>query len=198
VSTPPSAYDGPADPSSPPDLAEPEEDAAPVRRSGFAKDAAVIVGSMALLGVLCGVLWAVLVDPAQLIRTNAPCQSIPTGSTCVGQDELQLSRQFAAEGWYAVIAAVTALMCGLAFGFWRRRDPMATLLLLMVGCAVAAVLMLWTGQLLGPSDPTSMLESAAVGKRADVPLDVAGIAAYLAWPMPALLGILVALFSRSD
>jgi len=158
----------------------------------------IIVGSMALLGVLCGVLWTLLVDPAQLIRLDAPCQASPTGSTCVGQDELQLSRQFASDGWYAVIAAVTALVCGLVFGFWRRRDPLATLLLVMVGCAVAATLMLWTGMLLGPDDPTAMLASAAVGDRADAPLDVAGPAVYLAWPVPALVGILIALLSRSD
>ena len=66
------------------------------------------------------------------------------------------------------------------------------------GLVVAAALMLWTGLLLGPDDPTTMLESAAVGTRADAPLEVAGTAVYLAWPMPALVGILIALLSRSD
>ena len=102
------------------------------------------------------------------------------------------------EAYSGMPLALRSMACGLVFGFLRRRDPLATVLLVMVGCVVAAALMLWTGLLLGPDDPTTMLESAAVGTRADAPLEVAGTAVYLAWPMPALVGILIALLSRSD
>jgi xanthosine utilization system XapX-like protein len=154
---------------------------------------------MTVIGILCGVLWWALVEPSQLVRLQ----------DAVGQDELGLSRDFSATGWYTVIALVAGLLSGLLFGFLRRRDPLVTLLLVLAGCCVAAVLMQWTGYLLGPDDPASMLQDAAVGTRADAPLELHGTlikvagdlvvhTAYLAWPIGALVGLLIPLLSRTD
>jgi len=153
-----------------------------------AKDALVIIGLMALLGVVCGFLWSQLAEPDQLIRFKEG----------VGQDELQLSRVFGVDGWYAVIAAVAAFLAGLVFGFWRTRDLLATLVLLLVGCAVAAAVMWGVGHVLGPDDPSTLLQHADVGDTADAPLDRPAWAVFLAWPVPALAGILVPLLFGRD
>jgi len=171
----------------------------PASLRDVALDLLVVVGGMAAIGVLCGVLWWAVVEPAQLIRLQ----------DSVGQDELELSRDFGATGWYTVIAVVAGFLSGLVFGFLRRRDPLVTLLLVLAGCAVAAVLMQWTGHLLGPDDPAAALAEASVGTRADAPLELHGTlvqiagdpllhTAYLAWPIGALVGLLIPLLSRTD
>jgi hypothetical protein len=154
----------------------------------LAKDVLAIIGGMALVGIVCGVIWSHVVHPAQMIRYDKG----------IGQDEVELSKMFAMDGWYAVISAVAALGCGLFFGFTRHRDPLATLLLVVLGCVAAAYLTKLTGHVLGPGDPVDVLRSAPVGARADVRLDVQGGATYLAWPIPALFGNLLALMTRAD
>lgn len=178
-------YAGPVDPSWPPPYLdpEPEPDYGPLL-----KDAVVVLGSMIGLGILCGVLWTVLVEPPQLIRYEGG----------VGRDAIQMTRIFGMDGWYAVIAAGAALVAGLGFGLWRRRDPLATLLLVLGGSVLAAFFMLATGQALGPQDPTDFLMSAPLGTSRDVPLEVVGAVTYIAWPLPALIGQLIALVSRTD
>jgi hypothetical protein len=196
----PEDHDGATDPL-PPSEAEPVKDPAeraPASSSDVARDVLVVLGGMAVIGILCGVLWWALVEPSQLVRLQ----------DAVGQDELGLSRDFSATGWYTVIALVAGLLSGLLFGFLRRRDPLVTLFLVLAGCCVAAVLMFGTGYLLGPDDPTTGLETAAVGTRADAPLELHGTlmriddlvvyTAYLAWPIGALVGLLIPLLSRTD
>lgn len=185
---PPTAEGVPVDPAPTSTLA----DAAPDDGSGglthAAQDAGRILGSFALLGVLCGVAWLLLVDPAQKVRVEGG----------VGQSEIELARMFGYDGWYAVIAAAVALIAGLVLSNWRSRDPLATLLFVLAGSALAAVLMQGTGYLLGPADPAAVLRDAPLGTTADVQMTVSGLATYLAWPMAALLGALISLLSRSD
>jgi hypothetical protein len=177
------------DPSWPPPYPEDHGETGPkVSVTEVLADVAVIVGGMALLGVIAGVVWARVATPPQLIRYQHN----------IGQDELQLSRLFAVDGWYAVIAAVGGLVGGLGFALLRRRDELVTLLLTVVGCVVAAFLMKATGHLLGPGDPTAALREAPVGAHVDAQLELKSFASMLAWPFTALVGGLVPLLSRSD
>ncbi|HSV39088.1 MAG TPA: hypothetical protein VLI04_10035 [Nocardioidaceae bacterium] len=185
-SYPPPAYSGPIDPSWPPPYIDEEPldyDPAPLLM-----DVVTIVGSLLVLSVACGAIWAAVVTPAQLIHFDG----------AVARDMIQYGAIFGMDGWYAAIGGAAGLSAGLALGLWRRRDPLATLVLLMAGCALAAVVMRWTGTLLGPTDPTSFLQTAPIGTSADGPIDVTGAATYLAWPIPALIGNLIALVSRTD
>lgn len=185
---PPSPYGGPVDPSWPPPFPEEGSSRGPMDVRGLVRDLAFIVGGLAVLGVVCGVIWSQAVDPVQLTRTESG----------IGQGELQLSRAFNADGWFVVVGAAGGLLGGLAAGFTRRRDLVATVLLVVVGCAVAALLMRLTGEALGPADPTRMLEAAEVGDTADAPLELTGFAPYLAWPIATFLGLLVPLLAQSD
>jgi len=184
----PTAEGAPPDPAWPPPL---PEDVPDVRAEGLqlaAKDAGIIIGVFVVLGVLCGVLWLLLVDPAQRVRVDGG----------VGQDEIELARMFGYDGWYAVIAAPTALIAGLVLTTWRSRDPLATLLLVVAACVLAALVMQGTGYLLGPADPVKVLTDAPIGATADVQMEISGLSTYLAWPVPALLGSLISLLSRTD
>ena len=151
-------------------------------------DVGVILGGMVVIGIVCGFVWSRVVTPPQLIRFE----------TSIGQDELQLSRVFAMDGWYAIVAAGGGLLGGITFGLLRKRDALVTLLLILVGCVAAAFLMKVTGHVLGPDDPSAALRKAAVGTHAEGQLELNSFAPYLAWPLGALFGALIPLLSRSD
>lgn len=152
------------------------------------RDVAVVLATMVAVGVVAGVVWAVAFDPIQFVRLDDR----------VGQDELALSADFGMTGSYFLVAVVAGGLCGAALGWWRDHDPLVTLGLLVLGSVVAAFLMKHTGQLLGPADPTAMLQASAVGARADAPLKLEDEQALLAWPIGSLVGLLIPLLGRSD
>jgi hypothetical protein len=92
------------------------------------RDLAVVLGGMLVLGVLCGVLWWLLVDPAAYTKLR-------DGGVMQEED---LSKQFSADGLYVVIAAVAGLASGIALIWWRVRDVLLTSVLLVLGAVLAA------------------------------------------------------------
>ena len=157
-------------------------------RPGVARgDAAVVLGVLLLLGLVGGVLWWLLVDPAAYTKTR-------TGGV---MSEADLSRQFSADGVYAVIAAVAGLVTGLVMSWWRSRDPLLTSVLLVLGAVLAAAVMALTGHLLGPGDPGAALRAAKVGTRVPIPLEVDAFTIYLVWPVAVLAGALVVLLNTA-
>lgn len=175
----------PADPSA--DLAGGSDpDPAAGTAGGPAADIAAVLGSYLVLGLVGGVLWWLLVDPAMFTKVGG-------GGGSMG--ELQLAQRFAGDGWYAVIAAVGGLVAGVALTWWRMRDLLLTTVLLLVGAGIAAAVMAVTGHLLGPGDPDAALAAAAPGAHVPVPLTVHAKAGYLVWPIASLVGALVVLWS---
>jgi hypothetical protein len=151
------------------------------------RDVAVVMGTFLVLGVLCGVLWWLVVPPAEFTKLR-------TGGS---MGEVDLGRQFNADGWYVVIAAVVGTATGLALSWWRSRDPLLTSALLLAGSAVAAAAMALTGHLLGPGPTRALLASAKVGARVPEQLDVDTFAAYLGWPVAVLLGACIVLLGKT-
>ncbi|HZJ04881.1 MAG TPA: hypothetical protein VFD59_05360 [Nocardioidaceae bacterium] len=151
-----------------------------------AKEAAVIVAICALLGVGCGVLWWLLVDPAMITK-------VAEGGS-VG--ELELGKRFDPDGWYAVIAALSGLLAGGLLTWWRSRDPILTTVLVLFGAGVAAAVMAVTGWLLGSVDPDVALAAVEVGGKVPEQLIVTAQAAYLVWPIAMLVGALMVLWSQ--
>jgi hypothetical protein len=158
---------------------------APSPLRATAVDAGVVVGSYLLLGLVCGVVWWLLVDPATYTKVG------DGGS----MGELELGNRFNGDGWYAVIAGVTGLVSGVLLTWWRSRDFLVTVVLLVAGAAVAAAVMAWTGHWLGPGDPDAALKAAEVGEQVPVQLEVTAQASYLVWPITALIGALIVLWS---
>jgi uncharacterized membrane protein YeaQ/YmgE (transglycosylase-associated protein family) len=131
------------------------------------------------------VLWPQLVDPVLFTRT----------ANGITSDETALAHQFDADGWYVVISAVGGAMAGAVLTSWRGRDPVVTVLLLVVGAALAAFVMRELGTALGPPPVQPVLRGAKVGATAPAPIDVHARAAYVVWPVATLLAAALALWT---
>jgi hypothetical protein len=154
------------------------------------RDVEIVVGGLLLLGIVGGVLWWLLVSPAEFTRLRA-------GGV---MSENELGKRFAADGVYVVIAAVAGLLSGLVLSWWRSRDPLLTSALLLLGSAVAAAAMAVTGHLLGPGDPGPALQAARIGARVPEQLSVSvshDFSVYLVWPVAVLGGALLVLLGRA-
>jgi hypothetical protein len=151
------------------------------------RDVAVVLGTYLVLGLVAGLLWWLLVDPATFTKVG--------GGTGGSMGEVQLARRFDADGWFCVLAVLGGFGSGLALTWWRRRDPLLVTVLVVLGAAGAAAVMAVTGHLLGPGDPDAALRDATVGQHVPVRLAVQARAAYLVWPIAALVGALVVLWS---
>lgn len=151
---------------------------------GLALDAVVVIGAFALAGLAAGVLWPHLVRPVTVTRTNA---GIVTG-------ELDLSHRIDNDGWYSVLAAVGGLVLGVVLVLWRRSNEVVTVLLVTSGSFLAAWLSAVLGTALGPGDPQKALAHAAVGATAPDRVTVSAHAAYLVWPIAAVVGAVVVLW----
>lgn len=167
---------------------------------GAGRDVVVVLGSLLVLGLLCGVLWSLVASPAEFTKV----------SNGASMDEDQIGRQFAVDGWYVVIGALAGLGAGLVLAWKRSRDPLLTTVLLVVGSVLAAVVMALVGHLLGPGDPRAALRAAKVGGHVPQRLDVGlrpvrpfgpylrdTAALYLCWPVGALAGALFVLLGRA-
>lgn len=156
------------------------------RRRGAGADVLVVLGCLLVLGILCGVLWWLLVDPAEFVRVRS--------GGAMG--EVELGKRFDADGWYVVLAFVAGLPAGAALTWWRDRDPVLTTGLLVVGSVLAAVTMALVGHLLGPANPTPVLAAGKPGLHVPMQLAVSARSAYLVWPIGVLLGSLLVLWSK--
>lgn len=154
---------------------------------GARADVLAVLGTFVLLGLAGGVLWWLLVDPA---RYTVAAEGAAMG-------EVELSKRFNADGWYAVIAIVLGFGAGLLLSWWRSRDHRLTTFLLLVGAALAAVVMRFTGGLLGPGDEESALAGASRGDLVPVELGVTAWVVYVMWPLAVLGGALMVLWSSS-
>jgi len=155
-------------------------------------DVAAVVGVLVLLGVLGGVLWWLLVEPARFEKT----------ADGVTMSEVELAKRFAVDGWYSVVALVLGVPAGLGLTWWRSGDFRRTVVLLAVGSAGAAAAMALTGRLLGPPAAEAVLDRARVGARVPVELAVSAdpvwaSPVYLLWPIGVLVGALVMLWSST-
>lgn len=153
---------------------------------GSAADVAVVLATFLVLGVVCGVLWWLLTDLAEYTRT---------GNGGGEMSEVELSKRFNPDGWYAVIAIVAGFLSGLGLTWWRARDHLLTTVLLLPGAALAATTMAVVGRALGPGSPQVALVQAQRGETIPVQLAVTAHAAYLAWPVAVLFGALMVLWS---
>jgi hypothetical protein len=138
----------------------------------------VILGWFVVIGVVGALVWWKVTPLAEFTRTTTSGQ----------MDEAELGRRVAADGWYFVVAAVGGVVSGFVLALVRRRDPLVTVVLVAVGAALAAGLMLWVGEWLGPPNPRTALLHAAVGDKVPLQLKTHAAGVALVWPIAAMLG----------
>lgn len=158
----------------------------PARRAGALDDVVAVLGVYVALGVVGAVLWWLLFEPALFTKAQ---------NGGLGMGEAELGKRFNADAWYSVIAAVFGLVSGTALSWWRGRDPLLTSGLVLGGSLVAAGVMAVVGGWLGPPDPQSVAASVAVGATVPTQLVVDAAVCYLVWPVTALIGCLIVLWS---
>ncbi len=175
--------------SGPPDASPPQRRARRhVGHLPLLRDAGFVLGWFAVLGAIAALVWWQVTPLAEYTRT----------ATAGQLSEEQLGREVAADGWYVVIAAVGGLVSGVALAALRRRDPLATVLLVAGGAFLAAWVMLEVGLWVGPPDPGKALEHAATGAKVPMQLKTHARGAFLVWPITALLGVVGVLWGIDE
>jgi len=158
------------------------------RRHALLRDAGVVAAWFVVLGVVAALLWWQLTPLAEYTRT----------ATNAEMDEEQLGVQVSADGWYFVIAAVGGLVSGVALLSWRRRDPVAMVVLVTLGALLGAWVMLRVGLWLGPADPKSVIPHVAVGAKVPMQLEPHAHGVVTVWPIATLLGALGVIWGLDD
>lgn len=153
-----------------------------------ARDAVAVLGLFLAVGLVCAVAWWLLVDLP--VYTS-------TGRGEGAMEQLELAKRFNIDGWYAVLGAVGGFLAGLGLTWWRSRDYLRTVVLLLPGAGIGAATTALVGGLLGPDDPRVALASAARGEGVAVALQLSADVAYLVWPIAALAGALMVLWSSA-
>lgn len=151
-----------------------------------ARDVLVVAVWFAVLGVAAGVAWWQLAPQVLATRTDA-------GVVIEG---VQLEREIGVDGWYAALGIVGCLVSGVALAWWRSARPVLLVVLVALGALGAGLAALWLGTTLGPDDPRTMLESAAVGTSAPLSIGLKAEGLLWAWPACAVAGALAFLVVR--
>lgn len=149
---------------------------------------ALVVLVLALAGALAGVVWEWIWSPTI---------GVVVDHQWTAGDALGLQHQFSGTGWYVVVAAVAGLVAGIAVTLLTDRIPLLTLAGVVVGSVLAAWLMLQVGTALGPPDPATAARSAADGTRLPDHLAVSGRSPFIAFPVGALLGLVLVFIGLS-
>ena len=143
-------------------------------------DFLVILGLFALAGVVGAFIWEwVWTAPYGLVYDHQ----------WMAEDEAALQGQFSGSGWYVAVAGLSGLVVGaLVALFWDRR-PLVTLAAVVVGSALATVVMIRIGAALGPADPRELAEHASDGTRLAGNLTVSEWSPWIAFPAGALVAL---------
>ncbi len=147
----------------------------------------VLVLAALVVGVLGGVVWSLLADPAVLQVRDEGIVLTEQASTA----EFGVTLVFLAVG--------TAVGLGLGAAVGRLRLGPRGVAVTVVLTVVAAVAAYGTGRLLGPSDPAAAT-GLQTGDTVAQQLAVGGLMPLVAWAIPGLLGFIVvtALGRRAD
>jgi hypothetical protein len=144
-----------------------------------------MLAGFALLGLVGARLWYSATDlPAYLVTRHG-------GSL----DESQLGRYFNSPGWFLVIGLGLGLLGGLIFGWAYRRHGVVTVLAVFAGSLVASYLCYHYGVTLDRGSVGPRLAAAQPGDRVPVELTLGADVVRMAWPIAALVGVLVAQYA---
>ena len=149
--------------------------------------AAALAGS-AVLGVLAGLIWAV-VAPRALLR------EVSHGEAQVVNSES--SAFIAADGWFCLIVVLGGLVTGLAgYRLLVRRAGWIATAGLILGAVAAVLLALWTGENIGLGTYNHLLATSSAGTFFHASLSLGAKSALAFWPGITSLVILLGNYGR--
>ncbi|MCM3514021.1 hypothetical protein [Nocardioides sp. P86] len=151
--------------------------------------ALLVVVVFALAGLGAAWLWHLVWEPSRGLAFQGRFVVVDRDGF---YDLPQLRGLFSATGLLAVVAFPTAVAVGLLTALVLDRHELVTLAAVVVGAVVAAALMAWLGQQLGPPDPDVLARSADDRTTLLSALEAPRPVPYLVWTTGALVGLLVA------
>jgi len=154
--------------------------------------ALLVLLAYAVLGVIAGAVWEVVwTPPGQVIAKHQ----------VFFDSYASLRRVFTGTGWYVIVGGIGSALLALVVAIFARGRELLTLVLVIVGSAIAAVLMLKVGTLMGPADPASIAHHTTGRATVSGQLTVEGKSVlgvkspYLIWPMASLLVLTLVFFA---
>jgi hypothetical protein len=150
------------------------------------RDVAVTLVAFLVAAVLVGFLWPQLVDPVVVERADLGLLT----------DEVALADRFDTVGWYSLLGGGFGLVLGVGLLARRQAHEVVTVLAVLAGAFLAAWLSAQLGTAVGPEDPDKVLAGAEVGATAQERVVLTSDVAYLVWPISAMIGAVVVLWSR--
>jgi hypothetical protein len=157
-----------------------------MNRRSVLSDVVVVLAAFAVAAVVVGAVWPHVVDPVLVTRTKNGLLT----------DEIALADRFDDVGWYTLLSGGVSLVLGAVLLLRRRTDEVVTVLVVVAAACLAAWLTARLGTWWGPDDPQQVLAHAEVGATAPDRVVLRADAAYLVWPIAALVGAVVVLWSR--
>jgi len=139
--------------------------------------AGLLVGlGCAVAGVVVGAAWRFVV-PLAVLEKEA------TGVVQVGGAETEV----AADGWFAVCAALAGVVAALAAVLLLRSGRLGALVGLAAGALVGALVAWRVGLLLSPPEIAASAKEVRVGDTFEGPLRLSALGVLLAWPTAAVI-----------
>lgn len=160
----------------------------PTDRGAVARDAVVVLATFLVASVVVGLVWPRVVEPVTVTRSDFGLQ---TG-------EVGLAYRFDHDAWYSLLGGGAALFLGAVLTLWRRTHETVTLVAVVLGALLAAWVSSMVGTATGPEAAEVVLADAEMGTSAPDQVVVTADAAYLAWPLAAVLGAVVVLWGPSN
>lgn len=140
------------------------------------RSAVVVAGASAVVGLLVGLVWR-WVAPLSAFQNDGGA-AIPVGAA---------ETAVAADGWFAVCTGLAGILVALAVVLRVRTGRLGSLVGLVAGGLLGAVVAWRTGLLLSPPTVAESLADVPAGERFDGPLRLSAIGVLLAWPMTAVI-----------
>lgn len=164
----------------PPSQPEPLRHRRRIERSeqGGLRAALIIIGVLAVLGVVAGVIWQQLAPEVEMRMTDVGPYPL---------NELEAGQLMSMDGWYAALAGGIGLIAGsvLATVFLRYAGTMV--IALVIGSCLAAVLAFAVGTVMGNGEIIVAWEpDAKLWAPLSAPLQLHAYGVALIWPIAAL------------
>jgi hypothetical protein len=147
-------------------------------------DALIVAAWFVGAGLVGAWVWVQVVKPPEVTRTG--------GSATVPSEELV--KQVGIDSWFAVIAVAGGLLSGVLLMWWRRRDPLLSVVLVTLGAGLASWLMIHVGKALGPDNEIAALRKLSDGSHVSEQLRLHAPGVAWVWPIAAAFGALIYLW----
>ena len=162
------------------------------RKRGRAPSAAHVVLVTVVIclaaGLVVGVLWWLFAPQFSVQMVGGQLQPLePVGES-----------RFGADAWFSIISGAAGVLIALVVFTRYRQHPVTTVGAVAAGGLLGSVVAWRLGVLLGPDPIEGALEDIADGTRLGFPLDLGATGALFAWPVAALVTVVLICLLGND